>query len=224
MKSVAAGLYLSLLASSAFAQLLTPEPAPAPVAATATSTPVQATVPAAGVADIAASPRVMVARDIAVLQILDKVSARVTTLRVPVGSSAAFGLIFVTARSCQVSPPSETPEAAAFLEISEVDVRSLSRSNGTMAPVTASTTQRLLFSGWMFASSPALSALEHPTYDVTVLACDSRTPTPAETAAAGEEGGGAASAPVSSTASSAQPKPVSATGSSPAAESAQPED
>ncbi len=218
MKSVAAGLCLSLLASTAFAQLLTPEPAPAPapVAPATASTPVQATVPSAAPVDAAALPRVMVARDIAVLQILDKVSARVTTLRVPVGSSAAFGLIFVTARSCQVSPPSETPEAAAFLEISEVDVRSLSRSNGTMVPVTASTTQRLLFSGWMFASSPALSALEHPTYDVTVLSCDSRTPTPAETAAAGEEGAAAAS--------SSAAKPESAAGASPAAESAQPED
>lgn len=215
MKVLAAGLCLSLLASTALAQLLTPEPAP--VAAATASTPVQATMPAAGPADVAVPPRVMVVRDIAVLQILDKVSARVTTLRVPVGSSAAFGLIFVTARSCQVSPPSETPEAAAFLEISEVDVRSLSRANGTMAPVTASTTQRLLFSGWMFASSPALSALEHPTYDVTVLACESRTPTPAETAAAGEEG-------ASSPASPAGAKPASAAGASPAAESAQPED
>jgi len=133
-------------------------------------------------------PRQMLNRDIAVLQVLDKVSARTTKLRVDVGSQAAFGLILMTVRSCQVSLPSDTPESAAFLEISEVDIRKLPRTGGQDS-VRQAQPERLLFSGWMFASSPALSALEHPTYDVTVLACESRTPSAAERAAAGEEGG-----------------------------------
>ena len=182
MKILSVALSLSLLAvSSASAQLLTPSPPPvaAPQARTAASVP--ATLP----------PRIMEQRDIAVLQILDKVSARVTTLRVPVSSSAAFGLIFVTARSCQVSLPSDTPEAAAFLEISEVDLHSLPRSEESGRVVNSANTQRLLFTGWMFASSPALSALEHPTYDVTVLGCEAKAVTAATSAASGEEGAAA---------------------------------
>ncbi len=180
MKVLSVALSLSLLAaSSASAQLLTPSPSP--VAAPQTQT-------AASAAAAASPARIMEQRDIAVLQILDKVSARVTTLRVPVSSSAAFGLIFVTARSCQVSLPSDTPEAAAFLEISEVDLHSLPRSEESGRVVNSANTQRLLFTGWMFASSPALSALEHPTYDVTVLGCEAKAVTAATSAASGEEG------------------------------------
>lgn len=115
----------------------------------------------------------MVARDGAVLQVLDKISARTTTLHVPVGSSAAFGLIVMNVRSCQASPPGDTPESAAFLEISEIDINSLPHGGGTV-PSGMKQVVKLLFSGWMFASSPALSALEHPTYDVTLMSCESK--------------------------------------------------
>lgn len=131
------------------------------------------------------SARSMLARDVAVLQVLDKVSARTTKLRVPVGSSAAFGLIFINVRSCQIAPPSDVPESAAFLEISEIDINKLPRSGQIPAGLQPT---RLLYSGWMFASSPALAALEHPTYDVTVIGCETRSQTSAEHAAGGEEG------------------------------------
>lgn len=129
--------------------------------------------------------RSMIARDVAVLQVLDKVSARTTKLRIPVGSQAAFGLIVMTVRSCQIAPPSEPPEAAAFLEISEIDIHSLPRSGQIPVGLQPS---KLLYTGWMFASSPALAALEHPIYDVTVIGCEARAVTQAERAAAGEEG------------------------------------
>jgi len=93
---------------------------------------------------------------VAVLQALDKVSARVSVLEVPVGKTVAFGTLEITARACDKRPPEETPESAAFLEI--VDKRP------GQAPATP-------FVGWMFASSPALSAMEHPVYDVWVLDC-----------------------------------------------------
>lgn len=93
---------------------------------------------------------------VVVLQGLDKVTARISVVEVPVGGSGRFGSLLIAARACQKSPPEEPPEAAAFLEITE-----------TPAGVTASS----LFSGWMFASSPALSALEHPVYDVWVKDC-----------------------------------------------------
>ena len=93
---------------------------------------------------------------VAVLQALDKVSARVSVLEVPVGKTVDFGTLEITARACDKRPPEETPESAAFLEI--VDKRP------GQAPATP-------FIGWMFASSPALSAMEHPVYDLWVVDC-----------------------------------------------------
>ena len=93
---------------------------------------------------------------VAVLQGLDKITARVSTIEAPVGEATEFGSLRITARACDKRPPVEPPESAAFLEISDAK------------PGEARVD---LFSGWMFASSPALSALEHPVYDVWVLDC-----------------------------------------------------
>ena len=103
---------------------------------------------------------------IAVLQALDKVSARVSVLEVPVGKAVAFGTLEITARACDKRPPEETPESAAFLEIVE--------KRPGEAPATP-------FIGWMFASSPALSAMEHPVYDVWVLDCKNASSSASET-------------------------------------------
>ncbi len=94
--------------------------------------------------------------EVAVLRGLDKVTARVSILEVPVGSRVQFGSLDLTVHTCQKQPPEETPEAAAFLEI--VD----HRPNGEVV---------LAFTGWMFASTPGVSAMDHPTYDVWVLDC-----------------------------------------------------
>lgn len=93
----------------------------------------------------------------AVLQGLDKVTARITTLRVKLGTSVRFGTLEVIARHCDKRPPEEQPESAAFLDVWEVRPGEAAQS---------------LFRGWMFASSPALNALEHPVYDVWVLDCE----------------------------------------------------
>ncbi len=98
---------------------------------------------------------------VVVMQGLDKVTARISIVEVPVGGSARFGSLLIAARACQKSPPEEPPEATAFLEITET-------------PVGASASS--VFSGWMFASSPALSALEHPVYDVWVKDCKAVAP------------------------------------------------
>lgn len=111
-----------------------------------------------------------VAHRAAVLQGLDKTTARVSTFAAPIGLPARFGTLEITARACAKKPPTEPPESAAFLEI--VDVRPDS-------PAVQ------VFSGWMFASSPAISALEHPVYDVWVIDCR-QAGEPAETAAAPE--------------------------------------
>jgi hypothetical protein len=101
-------------------------------------------------------PVVAAPYEIAVLQGLDKVTARVLTIEAPVGLAVTFGALEIIARTCDKRPPEETPESAAFLDIWEV-------RQGEPAVS--------LFRGWMFASSPALSAMEHPVYDVWVLDC-----------------------------------------------------
>ncbi|MGE4011888.1 MAG: DUF2155 domain-containing protein [Alphaproteobacteria bacterium] len=92
----------------------------------------------------------------AVLQGLDKVTARISTFDAPVGQTVKFGSLEITARKCSKSRPEELPENAAFLEIKEV--------GRSKAPVN-------VFNGWMFSSSPAASAMEHPVYDVWITSC-----------------------------------------------------
>lgn len=94
---------------------------------------------------------------LAVLQGLDKTTARVSTFEAAVGDTVAFGALRITVRYCDRTPPEEPPESTAFMEITEV------RADEDEAVE--------VFTGWMFASSPALSAMEHPVYDVWVLEC-----------------------------------------------------
>lgn len=94
--------------------------------------------------------------DMAVLQGLDKVTARVVTVEAPVGAPVHFGNLEIIVRACKKRRPEDQPESAAFLDIWEL------RKDQPAAG---------LFRGWMFASSPALSAMEHPVYDIWVLDC-----------------------------------------------------
>ncbi len=111
----------------------------------------------AGVAAVALGAHAATAGEkVAVLQGLNKVTARVSAIEAPVDGTVLFGTLAITVRTCHKSPPEEPPESAAFLEIDDVKPGE--------QPVE-------LFSGWMFASSPALSALEHPVYDIWVLDC-----------------------------------------------------
>ena len=112
---------------------------------------------------VAASGARAAPHELAVLQGLDKVTARISTIEAPVGDVVRFGTLEIIARVCDKRPPEETPESAAFLDIWEV-------RRGE--PPTS------VFRGWMFASSPALSALEHPVYDVWVLDCRNKASMP----------------------------------------------
>jgi hypothetical protein len=100
------------------------------------------------------------AQDVAVLQGLDKVTARISTIDAPIDDRIRFGTLSIVVRHCRKTPPEEPPETTAFLEVDDVKPGE--------QPVR-------LFSGWMFASSPALSALEHPVYDVWVIGCNKRS-------------------------------------------------
>lgn len=90
------------------------------------------------------------------LQVLDKVTARVTTLRTPLNQPAAFGSLAITVRVCNARPADEVPDALAFMEISD-----------SRRPED----QRQVFRGWMYANAPAANMLEHPVYDVRILEC-----------------------------------------------------
>lgn len=94
--------------------------------------------------------------DLAVLGGLDKITAHVGTIEAPVGEPVHFGTLEIIVRSCKERRPEENPESAAFLDIWDLKPNQPAQS---------------LFRGWMFASSPALSAMEHPVYDVWVLDC-----------------------------------------------------
>lgn len=94
---------------------------------------------------------------VVVLQGLDKVTARVSPVRAALGEPVRFGTLEITVEACLETPPTEPPESAAFLAIRDLPPAQ------EPSPV---------FSGWMFASTPALSALEHPVYDVWVVDCE----------------------------------------------------
>ena len=105
----------------------------------------------------APEPKVEVEGKGAVLQGLDKVTARISTLEANVGQTVEFGSLSITVRRCQRSRPDQRLERAAFVEIDSTD------------PATKQ--KKRVFSGWMFMSNPAISALEHPVYDVWVKDC-----------------------------------------------------
>ena len=98
--------------------------------------------------------------DTATLQALDKITARISTLSATIGSELSFGTLGVTVHRCAFRPPELPPEDAAFLEI-------IDRGHDPSA------LPKPVFDGWMFSSSPAVSALEHPVYDITLLSCKS---------------------------------------------------
>lgn len=99
--------------------------------------------------------------DKVVLRVLDKVTATTEDYTVIVGNSLKYGSLEIKVQHCEKRPPEETPEVFVFLQITDM------RMGGHGGEGKADK----LFSGWMFASSPALSALDHPVYDIWVLDC-----------------------------------------------------
>jgi len=91
------------------------------------------------------------------LHALDKIAGRVQKLEVTIDQPVRFETLEIRLQECRHTSPEEEAEAAAFLEIAD---------HGPGAE-----TGRLAFSGWMFASSPSLSALEHPIYEIWITGC-----------------------------------------------------
>jgi hypothetical protein len=91
---------------------------------------------------------------VAELQMLDKVTARVSVIRATVGTPAPFGSLSIVVRACNARPVGEVPDASAWMAITD-----------SLRP------GKPVFQGWMFANTPGVSMLEHPVYDVRVLGC-----------------------------------------------------
>lgn len=96
----------------------------------------------------------------AVLRVLDKTNARVSEITLEVGKPFLYEKLTLLARACRTAAPDEEPEAAVFLEVTEAAAESA-----------VDHAKPALFTGWMFASSPSLSALEHPVYDLWLKEC-----------------------------------------------------
>jgi len=94
--------------------------------------------------------------DIVVFAALDKVTAQISPLEVPVNKGAKFGPLTITPRVCNTRPPTEQPLTSAFVEVDEVQLDN---------------TKKRIFTGWMFAESPGLHGVEHPVFDVWLTKC-----------------------------------------------------
>ena len=90
------------------------------------------------------------------MQALDKVTGRMSVIDVPVNGEVKFGSFSVVVRDCQATPPDETPENYAFVDVADTN------REGKIYNI---------FKGWMVSSSPSLNSVEHPIYDVWLLDC-----------------------------------------------------
>jgi hypothetical protein len=119
-----------------------------------------------------------IANPIAVFAGLDKITGVTTTFEVKIGEEVKFGGFLVRPRVCYSRLPTEEPKTTSFVEVDELETDQ---------------SHKRVFTGWMFAESPGLNAVEHPVYDVWLTGCrDPDAPPPIieaapETAPAGEE-------------------------------------
>lgn len=129
---------------------------------------------------------------VAVFTALDKVTARISELEVPLNETVDFGQLKVTPRVCYSRPPTERPKTTSFVEIDEVKL------DGTADR---------LFTGWMLAESPGLNAVEHPVFDIWLAGC--RAPKNGVAGTAATEPQAAAATGESGEAAAPQPQPAS---------------
>jgi hypothetical protein len=105
-------------------------------------------------------PPQRIANPTAVFSGLDKITGRIISFDVAINETVQFGALQVTPRVCYSRPPTETPRTDAFLDVDEVTLQ------GEV---------RRIFTGWMFAASPGLHAVEHPIYDIWLTDCKGGT-------------------------------------------------
>jgi hypothetical protein len=100
---------------------------------------------------------------------MDKITGRTTTFDVYIDETVQFGALQVTPRVCYSASESEEPRTDSFVEVDEI---------------TLDRKIRRIFTGWMFAESPGLNAVEHAVYDVWLKSCKQNSEVPAPEASA----------------------------------------
>lgn len=113
--------------------------------------------------------------EVAQFAALDKVTARISKLEVPLNQTVEFGSLTLTPRACHARPATEQPKTTVFVEVDEREL------DGQ---------QKRIFTGWMFAESPGLNAVEHPVFDVWLTGCKQPAGAVARAAAKGEANAG----------------------------------
>jgi len=106
---------------------------------------------------------------VAVFSGIDKITGRITTFDVYIGETVQFGALQVTPRVCYSRDDTEAPKTDTFVEVDEI---------------TLDRKIRRIFTGWMFADSPGLNAVEHPVYDVWLNSCKAKSDLPPPDSAA----------------------------------------
>jgi hypothetical protein len=105
-----------------------------------------------------------IANPIAVFNGLDKITGLTTTFEIAIGEEKRFGGLIVKPAACYSRPATEEPKTSSFVQVDEIE---------------ADNARKRIFSGWMFAESPGLNAVEHPIYDVWLTGCrDPEAPPP----------------------------------------------
>ncbi len=97
-----------------------------------------------------------ISNKVAVFSGLDKITGKIISFDVYIDETVQFGALQVTPRVCYSRPPTEAPQTDAFVEVDEI---------------TLARKVRRIFTGWMFADSPGLHAVDHPVYDVWLTDC-----------------------------------------------------
>jgi hypothetical protein len=123
----------------------------------------------AGLLSVAPAAAETISNPIAAFSGLDKITGRITNFDVYIDETVQFGALQITPRVCYTRPPTETQRTSVFLEVEQVSLK-----GGT---------QRI-FTGWMFADSPALNSIDHPVYDIWLVDCKQQSDVPPPNAAA----------------------------------------
>lgn len=103
---------------------------------------------------------------VAVFSGIDKITGRITSFDVYIDETVQFGALQVTPKVCYSRDETEAQKINAFIEVDEI---------------TLDRKIRRIFTGWMFADSPGLNAVEHPIYDVWLTGCKQESEVPAPT-------------------------------------------
>jgi hypothetical protein len=110
-----------------------------------------------------ASNAARIENPVAVFSGIDKITGRITNFDVYIGETVQFGALQVTPKVCYSRDDTETQKVTTFVEVDEI---------------TLDRKIRRIFTGWMFADSPGLNAVEHPVYDVWLVECKAKSEVP----------------------------------------------